>query len=134
MIRPKAERFRPPHQAAERWSWGAEGRAALLVGLKFYRILGRCVRTYAGEIDLDARSQGCLSFRLVEVRAHPDWTKAAEALGKGQQARSAHAAALYLASHPDLPHHGLRFDVVLVVPGRLPRHIKDAWRPKDGRG
>ncbi|HKW53800.1 MAG TPA: YraN family protein, partial [Stellaceae bacterium] len=29
---------------------------------------------------------------------------------------------------PDLAHLAPRFDVMLVTPGRLPRHLADAWR------
>ena len=87
--------------------------------LKGYRILGRRVRTRAGEIDLIARApSGLLCF--IEVKARPD-----EPGGRGnrsmprQQARIARAAALYLAGRPGLARQGVRFDIVTVAPRRL---------------
>ena len=50
-------------------------------------------------------------------------------MGPRQQARIARAAALYLACRPGLARRGVRFDVVTVSPGTLPRHLRDAWRP-----
>ena len=38
------------------------------------------------------------------------------------------AALAFLGRHPELGGHVLRFDAVLVAPGRFPRHISDAWR------
>lgn len=103
----------------------------MLLVAKGYRILGRRVRTHAGEIDLVARSpMGVVCF--VEVKARPGARAAAESLGVRQQARIARAAALYLAGRPGLAVKGVRFDVVTVSPGSLPRHWRDAWRPGDG--
>jgi putative endonuclease len=113
---------------AERRGRAAETIAALLLRLKGYRILGRRVRTHAGEIDLVARTPaGLVCF--VEVKARSAEASAAEALGPRQQARIARAAALFLAGRPELARKGARFDVVTVTPRALPRHIRDAWRP-----
>jgi putative endonuclease len=102
--------------------------AALLLRLKGYRILGRRVRTHAGEIDLIARAPtGLVCF--IEVKARADEALASDALGPRQRARIAHAAELFLASRPGLAAKGARFDVVTVSPGAFPRHIRDAWRP-----
>jgi putative endonuclease len=114
--------------AAEKRGRRGEALAALLLRLKFYRILGRRVRTRAGEIDLIARTPGGLVC-FVEVKARADGVSAAEALGIGQKARIARAAELYLAARPALARNGARFDIVTVLPGKLPRHIRDAWRP-----
>jgi putative endonuclease len=46
-------------------------------------------------------------------------------VGERQRARILRAAELYLAGRPA----PMRFDVVTVVPGRLPRHLIDAFRP-----
>lgn len=114
-------------RAAERRGRRSETLAALFLRLKFYRILGRRVRTKLGEIDLIARApSGVVCF--VEVKARGDEAEA-DALGARQQARIARAAALYLASRPGLAQKGARFDVVSVVPGTWPRHLRDAWRP-----
>jgi putative endonuclease len=34
-----------------------------------------------------------------------------------------------LSRQPDAAKLQLRFDAVLLTPGRLPRHVRDAWRP-----
>jgi len=117
-------------QAAEKRGRRSETFAALLLRLKGYRILGRRVRTHAGEIDLIARApSGLVCF--VEVKARADEALAADSVGQRQQGRIARAAALYLASRPELARKGARFDVVTVSPRSFPRHLRDAWRPGD---
>jgi putative endonuclease len=115
-------------RAAEVRGRSSESIAALLLRLKFYRILGRRVRNHAGEIDLVARSPlGVLCF--IEVKARAKERTALEAVGARQQARIARAASLYVAAKPKLARKGLRFDIVTVAPRAWPRHIRDAWRP-----
>lgn len=114
--------------AAERRGRRSETLASLLLRLKGYRILGRRVRNHAGEIDLIARAPGG-PVCFIEVKARGGDVEAAEALGARQQARIARAAEIFLAARPGLAANGARFDVVTVVAGRLPRHIRDAWRP-----
>jgi putative endonuclease len=112
------------HKQAEKRGRRGETLAALLLRCKGYRILGRRIRTRAGEIDLVARSlSGVVCF--VEVKTRPRDGIAAEAVGLRQRARIVHAAEIYLAGHKAAK--GVRFDVITVVPGRLPRHLRDAW-------
>jgi putative endonuclease len=116
--------------AAEKRGRRSETWAALLLRLKGYRILGRRVRTHAGEIDLIARApSGLVCF--IEVKARGDAGTAIESVGARQQSRIARAAALYVAGKPALRDKGMRFDIVTVSPRALPRHIRDAWRPGD---
>jgi putative endonuclease len=111
---------------AERRGRRGEVLAALLLVCKGYRILGRRVKTKAGEIDLIAKSpRGVVCF--IEVKARPGEALATESIGRRQRGRIARAAELFLAGRPG----AFRFDVVTVVPRRLPRHFKDAWRPDD---
>ena len=119
-------------QAAERRGRRSEFWAALLLTAKGYRILGRRVRTHAGEIDLIARAPlGPVCF--IEVKARGQVLAAAASVGPRQQARIARAAALYHASRPALAKKGARFDVIAVSPRRWPRHLRDAWRPPQQR-
>ncbi len=105
--------------------------ALFLLSVKGYRILGRRIRTHAGEIDLVARApSGVICF--IEVKARGTRDLAAEALGARQQARIARAAELYLAARPGLDLRGVRFDVVILAPRTWPQHIRDAWRPNSG--
>ena len=123
-----ADGFTQRRQAAERQGRGGETLAALLLRLKGYRILGRRVRTHAGEIDLVARSpRGILCF--VEVKARPDARAALESVAPRQRARIERAASLFVAGRPALARAQMRFDIVTVSPRALPRHIRDAWRP-----
>jgi putative endonuclease len=109
---------------AEQRGRRGEALAELLLRCKGYRILGRRVKTRLGEIDLIAKSlAGVVCF--VEVKTRPDAEAAAESVGHRQRLRIARAAEQYLAGRPA----PARFDVVTVVPGRLPRHRRDAWRP-----
>lgn len=125
----KADRILEKRRSAERRGRRSETWAALLLLLKGYRILGRRVRTHAGEIDLVARApSGILCF--VEVKARRGRTEAAEALGPRQQARIARAAELFLARQPGVAAKGLRFDTVMLAPRSWPKHIRDAWRPE----
>src|SRR5262245_50627184 len=106
----------------------AETLAALLLTCKLYRVLGRRVKTPLGELDLVAMSpSGIVCF--VEVKARGTELDAVQSLTPRQQDRIARAAALYLGARPGLRHKGVRFDAILVAPRRLPRHVKDAWRP-----
>jgi putative endonuclease len=72
-----------------------------------------------------ARRRGVLVF--VEVKARESFDAAAEAIGKRQQSRIIAAAELWLAGHPADAMRHMRFDVVLVVPGRVPRHLQAAF-------
>jgi putative endonuclease len=105
----------------------AETIAALLLGLKGYRILERRFRGVRGEVDLIARRGGLLVF--VEVKRRGTLDEAALSVTARQRQRIAHAADEYLARHPSLGSAGVRFDAVLVTAGHLPRHVRDAWRP-----
>ena len=106
----------------------SETFAALMLACKFYRVIGRRVRTPAGEIDLIAISpSGLLCF--IEVKARRSERDAVEAITSRQRDRIARAAELFLRSRPGLRHKAVRFDTMLIIPRRWPRHVRDAWRP-----
>ena len=109
-----------------RWS---EALCRLVLRLKGYRILARGYRVPVGEIDIIARRARTLA--MVEVKARDSITEAAEALGPRQRRRIGRAAALFLAQHPALDGLVVRFDVMLVRPWRLPRHLAGAWELED---
>jgi putative endonuclease len=118
-----------PRRAAERRGHHSESLAALWLRCKGYRILGRRIRTRAGEIDLVALplfGPVC----IVEVKARAFLRDAAEAVTPLQRTRIARAASLYLAGRPALAARGVRFDIV-AMSGFPPRHFRDAWRADD---
>lgn len=124
MARPTDARDRK-RVAAFRVGVSAEARAAALLLAKGYRIAARRFKTGVGEVDIVARRGDTLVF--VEVKARPDYDAAAEALLRRQQRRIVAAAEAWLAAHADDVQKNIRFDVVLVVPWRLPRHIEAAF-------
>lgn len=97
--------------------------------LEGWAILGRRVRTPAGELDLVAERDGLLAF--IEVKARPSLHDAAYALQPRQRARLAAAAEWWLASNPGHGAAGMRFDVMLVAADGTVRRIADAWRVGD---
>jgi putative endonuclease len=112
-------------QVAFRLGLSAELRAAALLIAKGYRIRARRWRSPIGEIDLVARRGGVLVF--AEVKARASFDTAAEAITPRQRQRIATAAAVWLARYPDQRIRSIRFDVILVAPRRLPRHIRNAF-------
>ena len=115
----------PERRAAFARGLSAETRAALLLIAKGYRIAARRWKSPVGEIDIVARRRNLLVF--VEVKARDSFDAAAEAIAKRQQSRIISAAQLWLGGHPEDAMRYMRFDVVLVVPGRVPRHLQAAF-------
>jgi len=104
----------------------AEQRACDALAGRGWRILGRRMRTKAGEIDAVAEKDGLVAF--VEVKARPSLAMAAASLGPRQQGRLVAAAEILLAEHPSWGQGGVRFDVLLVDPQSRVRRITDAIR------
>jgi putative endonuclease len=102
--------------------------AALLLMLKGYRILGFRLASPQGEIDLLALKGGVLA--VVEVKRRTTLETALEAVRTDQRQRLRRAAAAVAAGRPALKGATIRLDLIALAPGRLPRHIPDAW--KDG--
>jgi putative endonuclease len=116
---------RPERQVAFAFGLSAESRAAAFLIAKGYRIVARRWRSPVGEIDIVARRRKTLVF--VEVKARERLDDAAEAVIVRQQRRIIAAAEAWLASHPDDINSDMRFDVVLVAPKSIPRHIMAAF-------
>lgn len=112
-------------QAAFRLGVSAEGRAALLLAAKGYRELARRWKSPVGEVDLVMRRGRLLVF--VEVKARPRLDDAAWSVLPRQKQRIVAAAEAWLAAHPEHAGYDIRFDAVLVAPGRLPQHVAAAF-------
>ncbi len=52
---------------------------------------------------------------------------AAEAVTERNKQRIVAAAELWLAHHPRDAYRAIRFDVILMMPGKMPRHIVNAF-------
>lgn len=112
-------------RAGYRLGLRAETLAALFLRAKGYRILARRYASPVGEIDIVARKGKALVF--VEVKARPSLDIAHEAIRQSQRARIVRGAEAYLSRNPHYVNHDLRFDAVLIAPGRLPRHLISAF-------
>jgi putative endonuclease len=91
-----------------------------------FNIVGRRVRTAAGEIDAVAERDGLTVF--VEVKARRHLSAAAAALQPRQQARLIDAAEILLGENPQWGRTGIRFDVLAVDRAGRVRRIADAFR------
>jgi putative endonuclease len=122
---PVGEGPQPERQVAFRLGISAESRAAAYLIAKGFRILARRWRSPVGEIDIIACRGKLLIF--VEVKARDTIEDAAWSVTDRQRSRIAAAAEVWLARAGNHPFHDMRFDVVLVAPGRIPRHIPAAF-------
>ena len=107
---------------AEREAKGRRGEtlAAWYLRLKGWRILARRVKTPRGEIDLIVRRGAVVAF--VEVK----WRASAAELDHSIDAyrlRRVLAAAEAVGHRYAKPHDQQRIDVLLLAPGRWPRHM-----------
>jgi putative endonuclease len=116
---------RPERVAAFRVGLSAESRAAAYLIAKGYRIVARRFRTAVGEIDIVARRRNVLVF--VEVKARVQLDDAAWSVTDRGKRRIVAAAEAWLAANPDDVNRNIRFDAILVAPGRIPRHIPAAF-------
>ena len=121
----KTEGASPERVAAFQTGISAESRAAAWLMAKGYRILPKRFRTPYGEIDLVARRRNLIAF--VEVKARASLDEAAYAVTPRQQQRIVNAAEAWLMAHPEHAEFDLRFDVVLIAPKSLPRHLLAAF-------
>ena len=110
----------------------AEKIAALYLRLKGYRILAERYRNHYGEIDLVA-SRGKFLV-AVEVKARTSFAECEISVPPMKQIKIARAMEGLLAGYGKIAGLGttsdrnIRFDVIWVVRGLLPRHVMDAWR------
>jgi putative endonuclease len=118
---PGAERekreARPEKIAAFGLGISAESRAAAWLIAHGYRILARRWRSPLGEIDIIAARRFTLIF--VEVKARAKLDDAAFAVTERQKHR--------IAANPMPAIRDMRFDAILVAPGKLPKHIPGAF-------
>ena len=105
---------------------GAEDAACAALERDGWTVLGRRLRTPAGEVDAVAEKHGLLA--IIEVKARPTLADAAWSLSPRQRARLLAAAEILLAEHPDWGKTGVRFDVLLVDAAGAVRRIVDAFR------
>ena len=107
----------------------AESLCRLILRLKFYRILATRYKTPMGEIDIiAARGRKLVA---VEVKSRPSLAQALESISPRQCRRIASALEIFVMRTPRYQRADLRFDVMAVMPGKLPVHLKNAWQVED---
>ncbi|MFB0873594.1 MULTISPECIES: YraN family protein [unclassified Sphingobium] len=111
-------------QRAEQRGRQAERIAGWWLRLKGWEIIGRRLRTPAGEVDLVARKDAMLAF--VEVKARGSAADLDLAIDERRLARVA-AAADILWHELGRPGDDMRIDVILLAPGHMPRHLANVW-------
>jgi putative endonuclease len=111
--------------AAFRLGVSAENIAVIFLGARGYRTIARRWRSPVGEIDLVVKRGRLIAF--VEVKARKALDQAAESVLPRQRRRIVAAAQTWLAAHPEHAGYDMRFDAVLVSPGRMPQHIVSAF-------
>ena len=113
---------------AQREAKGRRGEtlAAWYLRFKGWRILARRVKTPRGEIDLIARRGAVVAFIEVKWRANAiELDHAIDAY----RLRRVLAAAEAVGHRYARPDDQQRIDVVLLAPGRFPRHMANALMP-----
>ena len=104
----------------------AEVWAAAWLMAKGYRILGFRLKTPLAEIDVVAKRGRILA--VVEVKSRTTLEVALETVTFDQRDRLRRAGAQLAANRPGLATCAVRLDLMALAPGRLPRHIPDAWK------
>ena len=104
----------------------SEVLAAIWLMAKGYRILGFRLKAPQAEIDLLAKRGDVLA--VVEVKQRTSLEAALEAVAFDQRERLRRAGVAIAARRPGLQNCGVRLDLLALAPGRLPRHIPDAWK------
>ncbi len=113
-------------QRAEKRGRVGEGRAALWLQMQGWRVLERRRKTPRGEIDLICKRGRLIAF--IEVK----WRNSAADLDHAideYRLRRVAAAVEVVAHEYATADEDIRIDVILLAPGRLPRHIVNAWQP-----
>ncbi len=91
-----------------------------------WQVLGRRVRTAAGEIDILAERDGLLA--VVEVKHRKTLAQAVVSLSARQRARLMLAAEIVLGENQGWGQAGVRFDVIMVDGAFTVRRVIDAFR------
>ncbi len=128
----RVQRRRDRGGRARREGRAAEVLAAFWLMAHGYRVLGFRMRLAGVEIDLAVRRGGVLA--VVEVKRRRTLEAALEAVTPVQQVRLQRAGSALAERFRDAAGPpSVRLDLLALAPGRLPRHLPDAWGGSAGR-
>ena len=113
---------------AERRGRKGETLAVLLLMLKGYRIVARRFKTKLGEVDIIARRGNIAA--MVEVKARNTLFEAMDAVDSSAMRRIEAAGDLWLAKQRDFAKLNIRYDLIAILPRRLPVHVKSLFEAK----
>ncbi len=102
----------------------AEFVAGLYLMARGYRVLERRCKTAAGEIDIVAVRGKRIAF--VEVKRRKSIADAEASITRHQRERVRKAALVWIGARPRFQGHDVGFDLVFLVPRRLPVYLRDA--------
>lgn len=103
----------------------AEYVAALYLLAKGYRVCAIRFRTKLGEIDIIARKKDLVV--CVEVKARASEESAVFAVTGTAQRRIRAASDIWLARQRDAHRLSIRYDIIAILPWRIPRHFQNAF-------
>ncbi len=107
----------------------AEAAACAALVADGWTVLGRRLRTAAGEVDAVVEKAGVLAF--IEVKRRASLAEAAASLSARQRRRLLEAGSILLAENPGWGAAGVRFDVIVVDSAGMLRRIADAFRHEE---
>lgn len=111
--------------AAYRRGFLAEYVAALFLLLKGYHVVAMRYRSKGGEVDIVARKGDLAIF--VEVKARRSVDEAISAVGYTTQRRIEAASLHWLSRQKDAERLSRRYDIIAILPWRLPAHFCDVF-------
>lgn len=114
-------------RGAERRGRRAEKTAIWWLRLKGYSILATRFKRPIGEIDIIARRGQTLAF--IEVKQRMTLERAQSAVPDQAWRRMVRTADAWASTQRRARSLNWRYDLIAIVPKRLPKHFRDYWRP-----
>lgn len=116
---------RSNRQKANALGHWAEIKAAALLLLTGHRIIAMRHKTHSGEIDIIAKKSSLII--ITEVKARRSEKECLEAVTPTGQKRIHNAADIWLTKQPHGEQFSVRFDIIAVVPWKLPKHFTNMF-------
>ncbi|MBY7649026.1 MAG: YraN family protein [Candidatus Liberibacter europaeus] len=118
---------RRPHDRRKALKYGffAEILSAVFLLIKGWKIIAIRHRNHFGEIDIIARRKDLVIF--VEVKARKSFQEAVDSISYNSRKRIHAASKAWLTKQINSHRLSYRYDIIAVVPWRLPTHFPNAF-------